>query len=119
MVNRPMSIEIDSNDFDSFIGKRAKARRQARKDARNGVTASVASVDPEIAGQLPTDFGKKPKPPVSANTTKVGDATTDTTKINVDAPTEESFFSKHKKHILIGGVVLFAGYWFFLRKKKK
>jgi hypothetical protein len=122
MVNRPMTLEVDSNEFDSFLGKKAKARRQAKKDAKNGVPAQLSSVDPLIAGELPTaDFGKKAKPPVSANPnaggTKAGDATTDTTNTNVDA-SEESFFSKHKTQILIGAVAVFAGYWFFYRKKK-
>jgi len=115
-----MTLEVDSNDFDSFLGKKAKARRQARKDAKNGDSSQSAPVDPLIAGALPTaDFGKKPKPATSPNTgvTKEGDATNDTTNTNVDA-NQESFFSKHKNHIIIGAVAVFAGYWFFYRKKK-
>ena len=119
-VNRPKTLEVDSNEFNSFLGKKAKARRQAKKDAKNGVsTDPLAPVDPSVAGQLPTLFGKKPKPDVSANPnppTTGGAGTTKTT----DATDTETPTTGLSKGLMIGlaVVALGAGYWFFVRKKK-
>jgi lysozyme family protein len=120
-VNRPKTLEVDSNEFDSFLGKKAKARRQAKKDAKNGVsTDPLTPVDPAIAGALPTaDFGKKPKPATSPNPnapTAGGEGTTKTT----DTTDTETSTTGLSKGLMIGlaVVALGAGYWFFVRKKK-
>jgi LPXTG-motif cell wall-anchored protein len=116
-VNRPKTLEVDSNEFDSFLGKKAKARRQARRDAKNGVTTdSNPAIDPALSGALPTADIKKPNTTTSTTTT-TGDVSTKST----DATTgEASTGFTTKKGLLIGAgvVALIAGYWFFVRKKK-
>lgn len=118
-TNRPMTLEVDSNEFNSFLGKKAKARRDARKEAKKPTGSTlVASTDPLIAGALPTEFGKKPKPATSPNPNAGTDA--GTTK-SADAPTDETpTIMGMNRGLYIGLVVvaLGAGYWFFVRKKK-
>lgn len=119
-TNRPMTLEVDSNEFNSFLGKKAKARRQARKDAKNQSGGTLASTtDPLIAGALPTEIGKKPKPATSPNPNAGTGGDAVTTK-SADAPTDETSSTGMNKGLLIGlGILaLGAGYWFFVRKKK-
>jgi LPXTG-motif cell wall-anchored protein len=112
-----MTLEVDSNEFNSFLGKKAKARRQARRDAKNGVTTdSNPAIDPALSGALPTADIKKPNTTTST-TANTGDVSTKSTDATTD---EESTGFTSKKGLLSGAgvVALIAGYWFFVRKKK-
>jgi hypothetical protein len=138
MLDRPSVIELDSNQFDNFFSEKAKQRRAERQAGKptlaerikgrraerlaQGQTQTDVPVDPLIAGELPKEFGKKPKPsdtigvpkPAETKTTKSADAT-------ADAGTDEtspSFLKKNGLWIGLGIVALGAGYWFFIKKKK-
>jgi hypothetical protein len=120
MLNRPSVIELDTNQFDNFLGKRGKARRDARRAEKlaQGQIQTNVPVDPMIAGALPIEIGKKPKPsdtlgvpkPSETGTTKTADAGSSDT-------TDETFLSKHGKHIVIGVVVLLGGYLIYRKIK--
>lgn len=119
MLNRPSVIELESTEFDSFLGAKAKARRQERKANRNGETSSndnsLAPVDPLLAGDLPTQFGKKPKPETSPN------PNAPTTDANLRTEnTDDDGSGSSNKMIYIGiGVLALAGIVYLVMKKKK
>jgi LPXTG-motif cell wall-anchored protein len=132
-TNRPMTLELDSNEFNSFLGKKATARRQARRDAKNELS-QISEEEENVKGtSLKTllSRAKNRKNPAlktdkmeSDVTTQTSDVTTQTSDVSsksTDATTDESSTGfTSKKGLLIGAgvVALIAGYWFFVRKKK-
>lgn len=76
-------------EFDSFIGKKAKARRQARRDAKNG---NLKTTD------------------ATTDTT----ATDDTTK---NAYGTGSWFANNWIYLVIGVAVIGGGYYFYKKRK--
>ncbi len=100
--NRPSMIEAgDDNsfdfvgdldgqtEFDSFLGKKAKARRQERRLAKSG------------------DAG--------TDTTKSTDAEVDPTSKNQYQ--SSSFLSNNWIYIVLGVAVIGGGYWYFKKRK--
>jgi LPXTG-motif cell wall-anchored protein len=101
--NRPSMIEagddnsfdfvndLDGNtEFDSFLGKKAKARRQERKATRKGLKSGETT---------PTDT----------------DAGTDpTTKNQYES---SSWFGNNWIYIVLGVAVIGGGYWYYKKRK--
>jgi len=81
-------------EFDSFLGKKAKARRQERRATKKGLKSGTATPD----GSTDTDTG-------------AGD---DTTK---NAYGTGSWFSNNWIYLVIGVAVIGGGYYFYKKRK--
>jgi hypothetical protein len=91
-TDKPMSYNLDDNGFSNFGGK-GKARRQARRDAKNGV-----STDPTTKS---ADAG-------------TGDGSTDTEKNSYGT---ESWFSNNWIWLVGGIAVVGIGYMIYKKRK--
>lgn len=147
MLNRPSVIELESTEFDSFLGEKARARRKARREGRlsqggNLYSAVDPSVDPLLAGSIPQDSGNKPNKPMprfkdkesmlawlkvnnpekyAIEMQKQGgsDSTLKNDTTEDDTTQEDTTSGGINKTYLIVGVLALAGIIYYVTKKKK
>jgi hypothetical protein len=92
-TDKPMSYNLDDNGFSNFGGK-GKARRQARRDRKNGVTTN---------------------PDGTTKSADAGDGSTDTEKNSYGT---ESWFSNNWIWLVGGLAVVGVGYMIYKKRKK-
>lgn len=141
MLNRPSVIELESTEFDSFLGEKARARRAERK-ARMMRTSTtddklLKPADPSVLGELPTEVGSKANKPMPRFKDKesmlawlkVNDPEkyaiemqkqggSDSTLKNETTENDTTSGGINKTYLIVG-VLALAGIIYYVTKKKK